>query len=200
MRRLMYAIASLTFLSICASIIVYQAKNLPQSGKEEMIFEIGEKFKLIDQNKNVRSSDEFLGKYAMIYFGYAFCPDICPQALSNISELMKKLGKDRDQVVPIFITLDPARDTYSALKIYSENYHPLFVMLTGDEEKIKSLQKSYKIYAASMEDRETTDGYLIDHSSFIYVLSKEGRVIKMFSHQTPSSEMHKFFTILFTKK
>ena len=195
MRKFFYALASISFLSLCASIIIYQANNLPQSGAgKESEFDIGGKFQLIDQNKKVRTSEEFLGKYVVLYFGYAFCPDICPQALNNISDLMESLGNDRDQVVPIFVTLDPSRDTYSALKTYSENYSPFFVMLTGDEKKIKELQSSYKVSYTYMDDESSTDGYLIDHSSVIYILSRKGKVIKVFSHETPSSEMHKFFT------
>jgi protein SCO1/2 len=195
-RRLVLSLAAISFLGLCAFIIYYQATALPQTDNNQSIddYTVGGSFQLIDQDKRVRTSDEFLGKYTLLYFGYAFCPDICPQALTHMSELIKLLGRDRDQVVPVFITLDPARDTYNALKLYSENYHPTFVMLTGSEKTIKDLQKNYKVYASRIQSEDITDGYLMDHSSLIYVLSREGKVIKMFSHTTPAKDMYAFFT------
>lgn len=147
---------------------------------------IGGAFSLTDQDGKVRTEKDFLGKPTLVYFGYTFCPDICPMALGNISELLHEVGPDKFNVA--FITIDPDRDTVAQLKNYSQNFDPSIVMLSGAPEKIKEATNVYHVYAAKVKEPGMTD-YVMDHSSIIYVMNKDGKYIKSFNHQTSAAEM-----------
>lgn len=156
--------------------------------------EIGQiDFELTDQNGKLRSNKEFKGSYRIVYFGYAHCPQICPLALANITEALKKMGRDRSRFVPIFITLDPERDTVEVLKDHSQNFDPTFVMLTGPLEALKFLQKSYQVYAAKSGE-QSKDVYEIDHSSLIYLMGPDGQFLQMFPHTTPPDRIAHILT------
>lgn len=145
---------------------------------------IGAPFELVDQHKKVRKSEEFQGKFMLVYFGYSFCPDICPMGLQNISEALNRLERDRDEVVPIFITIDPERDTPQNLNLYASNFHPSFIMLTGSSQQLDPLLKSFKVYAAKATPDGTMADYLMDHSTMIYLMGRDGQFIEFFPHST----------------
>jgi protein SCO1/2 len=156
---------------------------------------IGGPFRLVDSQGIIRTDREFRGRYLLVYFGYTFCPDICPMALSNISQALPLLGRDRDQVVPIFITIDPERDTQSALRDYSSHFHPNIFMLTGTPASVMSAMKAYRVYGAKVVDDKATDAqaananddYLMDHSTLIHLMDRQGRFLRCFPHTTPGS-------------
>ena len=147
---------------------------------------IGGEFQLVDQNGQKRSQKDFLGKTTLVYFGYTFCPDICPMALGNLTELLNEVGPDKLNVV--FITIDPERDTAAQLKNYATNFHPSIVFLSGSPQEVKHALNAYHVYAAKVKDPNMTD-YVMDHSSIIYVMDKDGKYVKSFNHQSPASEM-----------
>lgn len=147
---------------------------------------VGGPFKLIDQNGMTRSDDEFNDKPMLIYFGYAYCPDICPMGLSNITHAIEKIGDGR--IYPIFITVDPERDTVEQLKTYSTNFHKSFTMLTGSVDAIESAKKAYRVYSAKAQENRGVNDYIVDHSSVIYFMDK-GQFVHHFNHQTPADEM-----------
>ncbi len=147
--------------------------------------DIGGRFSLIDQHGKTRHSEEFEGKFRLIYFGYTFCPDICPLGLDNISKALKILERDRDQIVPIFVTVDPQRDTPKILNLYSQNFHPRLIMLTGDQKSIDKVAKNFHVFSQRAKESETkTTDYLIDHSTLIYFMDRQGKFIRMFPHST----------------
>jgi protein SCO1/2 len=190
---LRYVILGILTLLACVSIIYYQINNQPVSyvrdKKDDTKIEIGGDFKLIDQHGKLRSSQEFKGKLMLIYFGYSFCPDICPLGLQNITQALNNLGRDRDQVVPIFITVDPKRDTPEHLAIYASNFHPAFVMLTGPLEEIEQLKKKFKVYSAHAKTAHPTEDYLIDHTTLVYLMDKNGHYLESFAHSTAPEKM-----------
>jgi protein SCO1/2 len=132
----------------------------------------------------VRTAKDFLGKYQLIYFGYSFCPDICPTALTAITTALEELGKLSAEVTPIFITIDPERDTPPHLSAYKESFHPSLVSLTGDKAKIQKALKAFRVYAQRATSDGTSTEYLMDHSSLIYLLDRKGKCIAFFSHTT----------------
>jgi protein SCO1/2 len=144
---------------------------------------IGGAFKLVDQNGVIRTDIDFRGKYMLIYFGYSFCPDICPTALYNIAEALEMLGDKGQEIQPIFITIDPDRDTVDALSSYMQNYPQQFIALTGEDGAIKAAMDAYGVYASKVE-REDSNDYLIDHSSIVYLMDRQGRFLSHFSHNT----------------
>lgn len=167
-------------------------QNRPGQG----IPRIGGDFTLTDQHGIRRSTTEFRGKYRLIYFGYSFCPDICPLGLQNMSGALSILGRDLDEVVPIFVTIDPERDTVENLKIYATNFHSKFIMLTGTAQEVESVLKSYKVYAARAKPDGTMADYLMDHSTLIYLMDREGHFMKSFPHTTPPEELAKAVAVL----
>lgn len=148
---------------------------------------IGGPFVLTDQDGREVTQDTYDGKLRLIYFGFTFCPDVCPTELSLISQTMDALGPAAAEVQPILITVDPERDTPSALKGYVSLFHPELVGLTGTPEQMRVVQKAYKVYAQKVPLDE--GGYTMDHSSFTYLMDRDGRFITVFPYQTPVEEM-----------
>jgi protein SCO1/2 len=136
---------------------------------------IGGPFSLTDQYGHIRNDKDFAGRYMLIYFGYTHCPDVCPTTLSVIAEAMDKLGADAKKIVPIFITVDPARDTPKALKRYMAAFGAEFVGLTGPMPSIKLVAKEYRVYFKA--HKPVNGMYAVDHSNTIYLMGPQGHFI-----------------------
>jgi protein SCO1/2 len=140
---------------------------------------IGGPFTLTNQDgKTVRNTD-FHNKYLLIYFGYTYCPDLCPTGLESIAHAMDQLGPDAKKVQPVFITVDPARDTPAKLKDYVASFNPDIVALTGTADQIATVAKEYQVYYAKGETVEDGE-YLMDHSTLIYLMDPNGGFITTF--------------------
>lgn len=139
----------------------------------------GGPFTLVDQNGTTVTEKDFTGKYRLIYFGFTYCPAICPTELSKITAALNQLGDKGKAIVPIFITVDPERDTAEKMKNYVSLFHPSLVGLTGTPDQIKDVLKHYKIYAAKRQEDGMTD-YTMDHSSFIYFMDPQDRLLRIF--------------------
>ncbi len=140
---------------------------------------IGGNFALTDQNGNIVTDQSFPDQYKLIYFGFTSCPAICPTELGKITKALKALGKDAGFIKPIFITVDPERDTPQVLKSYLTLFDPRFTGLTGGVEDIGTTLKSYRIYAAKKQEPGATD-YTMDHSSFIYFIAPNGDLLSIY--------------------
>jgi len=148
---------------------------------------VGGPFELVDQDGNVRRDSDFRGNYMLVFFGYTFCPDVCPTTLHNITVALDSLdAAAARRIQPIFITVDPARDTVAALKTYAGNFYPGLVSLTGSDDRIAAVAKAYRVYYAKAGEGEDD---LVDHSGFIYLMDGEGRYVRHFSHQTSAEEL-----------
>jgi protein SCO1/2 len=139
---------------------------------------IGGPFALIDQNGKRRTDTDFRGKIMLVYFGFTYCPDICPTDLQQMGLAVDRLGAAGDAVQPIFITVDPERDTPEHLKDYMPMFHPRFIGLTGDAAAIKDAARAYRAYYARVE-LDKSD-YTVDHSAFIYMLGRNGEYLGFF--------------------
>jgi cytochrome oxidase Cu insertion factor (SCO1/SenC/PrrC family) len=135
---------------------------------------IGGPFQLTDQKGRRAGPAQWRGKWVLMYFGYTSCPDACPTDLSSIAAAIATLGADGDGVQPVFVTLDPQRDTPSMLAAYVRNFNPRFVALGGTEQEIRRVALSYKVYYEKVA-RPGSDDYVIDHTSFTYVLNAAGQ-------------------------
>jgi len=146
---------------------------------------IGGAYTAIDHHGDHVSSDLYLGQYQLVFFGFTFCPDVCPTALVNISATLDDLGDDAAHFQTLFVSIDPERDTPDVMAEYLSNFHPSFVGLTGSAAQIKDLAHVYRAYYARGASADTDDAdYTMDHSSIIYLLDCEGRYIKHFDHNT----------------
>ncbi|MBI3517589.1 MAG: SCO family protein [Proteobacteria bacterium] len=147
---------------------------------------IGGPFSLVDATGTPRTDAEFRGKLMLIYFGYTHCPDACPTALQDMADALAKLGPAAEQVAPIFITIDPARDTVPYLKGYAEQFDPRFVALTGAPEQVAAAAKVYRVYFRKANNQPD---YLMDHSSIVYLMGRDGGFLTHFTHETTPEQM-----------
>lgn len=145
--------------------------------------EIGGPFTLVDQDGEVFTDADLLGKPSLIYFGYTFCPDVCPLGLQMMGAALERLPEaERANVQPVFVTVDSARDTPERLRQYvtTPGFPEGLIALTGTEDQAREARDAYKIYAAKGE--EAGDFYLVDHASVIYLMDADGEFLAAFSH------------------
>lgn len=154
---------------------------------------IGGPFTLIDGNGRTVTDQDFRGKWMLIYFGYTFCPDVCPTSLSVVAGAMDKLEPAvADKLVPVLITVDPARDTPAVMKDYAAAFHPRMVGLTGTPEQVAVTMKAFKVYAARAKapNGQNDDAtYTVDHSSILYLMGPDGRFVAHFPHGTSADDL-----------
>ena len=179
MRRIpIILIPVLLTASLVLGALIWQASDtLPGLGR---VFAtgtpaVGGPFALTDQNGKPRSSGEFRGRFQLIYFGYTYCPDVCPTTLALMGDALNKLGPARSRIVPIFITVDPERDTPAQLKSYLKAFGPDFVGLTGNVKVITRVAGEYRVYFK--KHPLPGGGYGMDHSNVIYLMGPDGRFL-----------------------
>jgi len=173
-------------IAAVAAFVLYGGGN---DGKG--IASIGGPFALVDHKGQQRTDEDFRGKYMLIYFGYIYCPDVCPTALQVMTQAVGLLAPEtQKKITPIFITIDPERDTVKQLNAYVDNFHPSMVGLTGTAEQIAKTARAYRVYygRAKSTKKETTD-YLMDHSSIVFLINPDGKYVTHFTHATPPEKM-----------
>jgi protein SCO1/2 len=148
---------------------------------------IGGPFRLTDQSGKTVTDADLMGKWSLVYFGYTHCPDACPTALNDISIALEDLGTKRDAVRPVFITVDPERDTPDALKAYVTSFDAPILALTGTPEQVAQAAKGYRVYYA--KHPEAGGEYSMDHSSVIYVMDPQGRFTASFTHESTPEQI-----------
>jgi protein SCO1/2 len=148
---------------------------------------IGGPFRLTDQHGKTVTEADLKGKWALVYFGYTHCPDACPTALNDIAIALEQLGPKRDAVRPVFITVDPERDTPAALKEYVTAFDAPILALTGTPEAVAQAAKGYRVYFA--KHPEASGDYSMDHSSVIYVMDPQGRFTASFTHESTPEQI-----------
>lgn len=149
---------------------------------------IGGPFTLVDQDGRTVTNADFSGRWLLVYFGFTFCPDVCPTALSRNADAIDLLGEQGEQVTPVLISVDPQRDTPEKLKEYVHFFHPRTVGLTGTPQQIAAVAKEYRVFYAKSPGN-TPETYLIDHSSLTYLIGPDGKFVEFFSHGTSAEEM-----------
>jgi protein SCO1/2 len=137
---------------------------------------IGGPFSLTDQNGHTVTDRDLLGKPAVVFFGFTYCPEVCPTTLTNLTAWLKTLGPDADKLNVVFITVDPARDTPKQLKAYLSAFDPRIRGLTGSEPAIAKVARAYRVYYQKVP--LAGGGYTVDHSSMIYLMDAAGRFVE----------------------
>lgn len=152
--------------------------------------QIGRKFMLRDHHGKLFTDQNMVGKFHLVYFGYTFCPDVCPTSLITISGALEKLGKDSEEIRPYFITVDPARDTPDVLSTYVAYFHPTLVGLTGTQRMIERVANTYHVkYEKVVDASRGTNQYLMDHSSGVFLMAPNGEFITKLAHGISADEM-----------
>lgn len=150
---------------------------------------IGGDFQLTDSTGKIYTPADFKGRYMLVYFGFTHCPDICPTSLLLIDTVLEDMGSKGDAIVPVFITLDPERDTPKIVGDYVKHFGPRLVGLTGTPEQIRQAAEAYKVYYRKVEDKSSGLGYMIDHSGYFYLMGPDGKYLTHFSHGVSESAL-----------
>ncbi|MEE9301577.1 MAG: SCO family protein [Alphaproteobacteria bacterium] len=141
---------------------------------------IGGPFSLVDQHGRAVTEADFRGDFMLLNFGFTGCPDICPMQLEAMSEAVDALGADGARVRPVFITIDPERDTIGRMAEFAQNFHPRLVALTGTPRQLERVSQAYRVFHARAEDQGTSEHYLIDHTAYIYLMGPDGKYLAHF--------------------
>ena len=156
---------------------------------------IGGPFTLTDQHGRTVTDRDFLGHWLLVYFGYTYCPDICPTSLARNGEAIELLGEKGGKVLPVLITIDPERDTPQKLKDYVQSFHPRTVGLTGTPEQIAAVARAYRVYYAQAHPSQGEgNNYLMDHSSLTYLIGPDGRLVEFFSQNVSPQQVADFLS------
>ena len=150
-------------------------------------FTIGGPFNLVDQDGRAVTEKTWDGKLRLMFFGYTFCPDVCPTELQTMAQVFDKLGPKADKVVGLFVTVDPERDTPQVLKAYTANFSPRIVGLTGGAEQVAAAERAFRVYAR----KAPVEGgaYLMDHSAILYLMNQDGKFLNHFGNGTSADEI-----------
>jgi protein SCO1/2 len=165
----------------------YTFLSAPERAENQGAALVGGPFSLVNTDGKRVTDHDFRGKLMLVFFGYAHCPDVCPTELQTMSAVMEKLGPVAAKVAPIFISVDPKRDTPEALASYMKNFDSRISGLTGNESDIANVAKAYRVYYRKAGDAGAAD-YTVDHSGFVYLMDGEGKYLTHFSfNATPDS-------------
>src|SRR5580704_14247773 len=149
---------------------------------------VGGPFALTDDHGRAVTDASYRGRWMLVYFGYTYCPDVCPTELQTIAAALDKLGPQANQVAPLFITVDPERDTPAALADYVKLFDDRLIGLTGTPAQIANVTRAYRVYYAKVTPKDSTS-YLMDHSSFIYLIGSDGRLSALFRPGQSAQEL-----------
>lgn len=181
---------------LCAMALLVAALSVATSARSADTLRLppisfGGSFTLVDHNGRTRTDRDFRGNFLLVYFGYTYCPDICPTGLQTISGALDLLSERSDRVQPVLVTVDPVRDTPAVLKDYVSNFHPSLIGLTGTEAQIRGITRAYKVHRRKVILPETKDDgyYLVDHSSIAYLMGPDGSWRTLFPHGTTAESM-----------
>ncbi len=166
--------------ALAGGLIWHESETVPGLGRSVVTgrADVGGPFQLIDHTGKPVSDADFRGRYMLIYFGYSFCPDVCPTTLAVMAQALEKLGPEAGRVTPVFITIDPERDTPKVLADYMKAFGPNFVGLTGSAAAIKDAEKKYRVYAVKKPLGK--GAYGMDHSSVLYLMGPNGKLISFY--------------------
>ena len=150
--------------------------------------QLGGGFSLTDHNGKAVSQADYAESYKIIFFGFTYCPAICPVELQKMAKILDQL--EDTNIQPLFITVDPERDTIKVMKSYVEQFHPDIVGLTGSRAQINTVLENYKVYAAKVEN-DMMDGYMMDHSAFMYLMSPNDELITLYPMEDTAENIAK---------
>jgi protein SCO1/2 len=186
--RILMAIAGL-LAALVLGLAIFWQPELPERPLPRAALPEGGDFTLQSAGGPVSLKD-FRGKVVLVYFGYTYCPDICPTSLAATSEGLKQLTPDElARVAMIFVSVDPKRDTPARLKEYVEFFHPSIVGATGTPENIAEIAKRYAVFYAEQKVETAGEGYVVDHSADTYVIAADGKLVAKIAHATPSDQV-----------
>jgi protein SCO1/2 len=192
-RLVLITSAFLAGLVLCFSVILLVGgRGMPVATANAAI---GGPFKLTDQNGKPITDQELKGKPFLVFFGFTHCPEVCPTALFDMSEVLNRLGPDADKISALFITVDPERDTPAALKDYLSSFDPHLIGVGGDAEALAAVAKGYRVYYKKVPLKD--GDYTMDHTAIVYLMDKNGQFVAPFSlkrrPEEAAADLRKYF-------
>jgi protein SCO1/2 len=177
--------------ALAGGLLWHESEMVPGLGRTVVTgrADVGGPFRLTDQNGKSVSDADFRGRYMLVYFGYSFCPDVCPTTLAVMAQALEKLGSKASRVVPVFITIDPERDTPKVLADYMKAFGPSFVGLTGNDAAIKDVERKYRVYAVKKPLEK--GNYGVDHSSVLYLMGPDGKLVNFYDEAISPDDLAK---------
>lgn len=186
--------AFLTGLAVFLGALWYATGNFGSNGVATASA-VGGPFKLINQNGQTITDEDFKGKPLLVFFGFTHCPDVCPTTLFEVSEMFRVLGKDGDRANALFISVDPERDTPAAMKDYLSSFDPNLKGLTGDPDAVAKTLSAYRVYAKKVPQKD--GDYTMDHTALVYLMDRNGQFVKPFDlKRTPEAAAAELKTYL----
>lgn len=151
---------------------------------------IGGPFVLVDEKGNTVTDADFRGRPLLVYFGYTYCPDVCPTTLTTIAEALDRLGDKGRDIAVLFITVDPERDLPEDVGDYARAFHPQVVGLTGTTEQVAAAARAYRVYfAKAAQNPDDPEDYAVDHSAYTYLMGRDGTFLAHFPHGVSPTDM-----------
>ena len=150
---------------------------------------VGGPFTMVNHKGETVTEQSFRGKPMLLFFGFTFCPDVCPTELQVMAAALGELGDAGKTIQPILVSVDPARDTPEVLKAYVSNFGDQFIGLTGTPEQVAAMASAYRVFYARQENKTDPENYLMDHSSIIYLMGADGKFLKHFSYTTDAKAL-----------
>jgi protein SCO1/2 len=186
-RRSLKAVTAV-IAGFAALAIIVAAAVLPRLFETAAPPSIGGAFSLVDQTGKTVTDADFRGKMMLIYFGYTYCPDVCPTTLGTVTQAIEQLSPaEQARVVPIFVTVDPERDTVDQIAQYVDAFSPALVGLTGTPEQLAPVLKEFRVYAHKADAKD--GNYTVDHSSILYLMGKDGKYLSHFSGEVSAKDL-----------
>jgi protein SCO1 len=172
-----------TFFPIAVAIALALSQSFVRAANSPVT--IGGPFTLTSPDGATVTEQTYLGKWLLVYFGFTSCPDTCPTALLEIAAALTRLGPDADKLQPLFITVDPSRDTQAVMGNYTQSFDSRIVGLTGTAQQIAAVAQEYGVYYAPRKNGSGAEDYVMDHSTYLYLMDTEGRFVRGFDADTP---------------
>lgn len=170
-------------ISLCALPLAACGAKDPGETSRPLV-QIGGPFNLIDMNGKPVTEKALLGKPTAIFFGFTYCPEVCPTTMTDITAWLKSLGPDADKLNVVFVSVDPERDTPEQLKLYLSSFDPRIQGFTGTPENVAKAAKAYRVYYQKVP--QDGGGYTIDHSSAVYLFDAKGQFVEPIAYQAPA--------------
>ena len=150
--------------------------------------DIRSEFSLVDHTGRPVTQADYADRWQLVFFGFTHCPDVCPTTLAYMASVLDLLGEQADRVAPLFITVDPARDTVPIMAEYVQAFHPRLIGLTGTEEEVAAAMSSFRSWAQRVDDPTAPDGYSMAHAGHIYLMGPEGKFIDVYQERDQPPE------------